>query len=88
MLEAVGHPVAVNPDATLERMAHDHGWPIVIFSRRTKAVVRRTTRRWDRGVAAAGFAAGTRYAGGRPFGARALTGKCCRRRPSGVSLAA
>lgn len=39
MLEAVGHPVAVNPDRALERIAYDRAWPIVIFSRRTKKVV-------------------------------------------------
>lgn len=38
MLEAVGHPVAVNPDSDLDRVAHDRGWPIVIFARRTKRV--------------------------------------------------
>jgi len=63
MLEAVGHPVAVNPDAKLERIAHHNGWPIVVFSKRSKAVVRRTTQALGTaGVAAAGFAAGTRYA--------------------------
>ena len=75
MLEAVGHPVAVNQDAKLERIAHHNGWPIVVFSKRTKAVVRRTTQALGTaGVAAAGFAAGTRYATryakGRFFGAR------------------
>ncbi|MEP7201893.1 MAG: HAD family hydrolase [Ilumatobacteraceae bacterium] len=75
MLEAVGHPVAVNPDAKLERIAHHNGWPIVVFSKRTKAVVRRTTQALGTaGVAAAGFAAGTRYASryakGRLFGTR------------------
>lgn len=63
MLEAVGHPVAVNPDGRLERHAHDHGWPIVVFSKRTKVVVRRTTRAVGAvGVAAGGFAAGVRWA--------------------------
>jgi HAD superfamily hydrolase (TIGR01490 family) len=75
MLEAVGHPVAVNPDAKLERIARHNGWPIVVFSKRTKAVVRRTTKTLGTvGVAAAGFAAGTRYASryarGRVFGFR------------------
>jgi HAD superfamily hydrolase (TIGR01490 family) len=75
MMEAVGHPVAVNPDAKLERIARHNGWPIVVFSKRTKAVVRRTTQALGTaGVAAAGFAAGTRYAGryakGRFFGVR------------------
>lgn len=66
MLEAVGHPVAVNPDATLARVAHDHGWPIVIFSRRTRRVVRRTTAL----VGAAGMA-GAAFAGGIAVGKRA-----------------
>ncbi len=75
MLEAVGHPVAVNPDAKLDRIARHNGWPIVVFSKRTKAVVRRTTQALGTvGVAAAGFAAGTRYASryarGRVFGIR------------------
>ena len=39
MLEAVGHPVAVNPDSELEAIAHERGWPIVIFARKTKQVV-------------------------------------------------
>lgn len=36
MMELVGHPVAVNPDSELDRLAHERGWPIVIFARRTK----------------------------------------------------
>jgi HAD superfamily hydrolase (TIGR01490 family) len=39
MLEAVGHPVAVNPDRDLERIAHDRGWPVVIFARKTKRAI-------------------------------------------------
>ena len=75
MLEAVGHPVAVNPDAKLERIARHNGWPIVVFSKRTKAVVRRTTKALGTAsVAAAGFVVGTRYASryarGRVFGIR------------------
>lgn len=59
MLEAVGHPVAVNPDAKLERHARRHGWPIVIFSEQTKSVVRRTfTSIGAIGIAGASFAAG------------------------------
>ncbi len=30
-LEAVGHPVAVNPDRELRRIADERGWPIEIF---------------------------------------------------------
>jgi HAD superfamily hydrolase (TIGR01490 family) len=59
MLQAVGHPVAVNPDAKLERHARAHGWPIVIFSQRTKTVIRRTAA----GVASTALAAGTFVAG-------------------------
>ena len=43
MLDAVGHPVAVNPDARLGATAAERGWPVVIFRRRTKQVVRRST---------------------------------------------
>ena len=33
MLEAVGHPVAVNPDRVLARLARDRGWEVRQFSR-------------------------------------------------------
>ena len=63
MLQAVGHPVAVNPDGKLERHARANGWPIVIFSQRTKAVIRRTVSAVGTvAVAGGGFVAGTRYA--------------------------
>lgn len=63
MMHAVGHPVAVNPDAKLERLAAEQGWPVVVFSKRTKAVVRRTTQAvGTAGVGAAGFAAGMKFA--------------------------
>ncbi len=59
MLEAVGHPVAVNPDAKLERHARLNGWPIVIFSQQTKSVIRRTAASIGTvGIAGASFAAG------------------------------
>lgn len=31
LLEAVGHPVAVNPDRRLKRLAQKRGWPIEMF---------------------------------------------------------
>ncbi len=31
LLEAVGHPIAVNPDARLKRLARKRGWPIETF---------------------------------------------------------
>ena len=63
MLEAVGHPVAVNPDGALERIAHQRGWPVVIFSRKTKTVMKRTTA-----VAGAVGVAGAAFAGGLHLG--------------------
>jgi HAD superfamily hydrolase (TIGR01490 family) len=42
MMRCVGHPVAVNPDATLLRVAREEGWGIVRFERlgrRLKVVV-------------------------------------------------
>jgi HAD superfamily hydrolase (TIGR01490 family) len=33
MLEAVGHPVAVNPDAALARIARGRGWDVLRFDR-------------------------------------------------------
>lgn len=36
MMELVGHPVAVNPDGALDDLAHERGWPVVIFARKTK----------------------------------------------------
>jgi HAD superfamily hydrolase (TIGR01490 family) len=65
MLEAVGHAVAVNPDATLFRTAEERGWPVVVFHKRSKAVIRRTTQ--TAGAAAlaiGGFASGVRWARG------------------------
>lgn len=43
LLEMVGHPVAVNPDAALHALARKRGWPVVIFAERRKQVVRATT---------------------------------------------
>jgi hypothetical protein len=39
MMETVGHPVAVNPDSELDAIAHDRGWPVVIFARKTKQAI-------------------------------------------------
>jgi phosphoserine phosphatase len=33
MLRAVGHPVAVNPDAALARIAREEGWEVLRFER-------------------------------------------------------
>ena len=34
LLEAVGHPVAVNADRALRRVAAERGWPMLDFRRR------------------------------------------------------
>jgi len=33
MLEAVGHPYAVNPDKELRRVARERDWPVLVFER-------------------------------------------------------
>ena len=40
-LETVGHPVAVNPDRQLRRIAADRGWPVLEFSARAYPHARR-----------------------------------------------
>jgi len=40
-LEAVGHPVAVNPDRKLRHIARDRGWPVLEFSGRAYPHARR-----------------------------------------------
>ncbi len=42
MLEAVGHPVAVNPDRALAAIAAERGWPTQAFSRRPRGATRTT----------------------------------------------
>ncbi len=64
MLEAVGHPVAVNPDRALETVAYHRGWPIVEFSRTRKRVDKRTTAAIG-SAALAGVAFGVGWARGR-----------------------
>lgn len=62
MLEMVGHPVAVNPDRALAAVAHQRGWPVVTFSRRTKRNVKRTTAAVAAGtLAAAAYVLGQRH---------------------------
>ena len=36
MLEAVGHPHAVNPDRELRRVARERGWPVLAFAERAR----------------------------------------------------
>ena len=55
MLELVGIPVAINPDAKLEDVAYERGWPVVQFAKPFHRTVRRAK---IGGLLAAGFAAG------------------------------
>ena len=55
-LEAVGHPVAVNPDRALRRIAADRGWPVLEFSGRAYPHARRRVPPAFVAVAAAGAA--------------------------------
>ena len=63
MMEVVGHPVAVNPDSELAAVAHDRGWPIVIFARKTKRAVA-----FSGVIVLTATAAGVGYALGRSHG--------------------
>src|SRR5205085_3453188 len=60
MLRSVGHPVAVNPDAELLRVAREEGWQVMTFDRLRRRVRIAAT---VAGVTAAGAGAG--YAGAR-----------------------
>ncbi len=44
MLEAVGHPYAVNPDKTLAKIAHEREWPILTFDKPVRARDHRRSR--------------------------------------------
>jgi HAD superfamily hydrolase (TIGR01490 family) len=66
LLEMVGHPVAVNPDATLRRIARGRNWPVVHFARKAKI----TATAVGSGMAVAGMGASL-YALGRVHGRRA-----------------
>ena len=56
MLEAVGHPVAVNPDAALRAVAMERDWPIQDFA--TPMEIREQVQRRNAVAAGAGMAIG------------------------------
>ena len=61
MLSVVGHPVAVNPDRSLEAVAHRRGWPVVEFDRQRKQLMKLTALGTGAlAVGTAGFVAGRR----------------------------
>ena len=43
-LEAVGHPVAVNPDSKLREIAEERGWPVLSFTDRLSPPAQRRRR--------------------------------------------
>lgn len=45
MLEAVGHPYAVNPDKALRKSAAEQGWPVLVFSKPVALQSRRASLR-------------------------------------------
>lgn len=62
MMEAVGHPVAVNPDSQLDAVAHERGWPVVIFARKTKRALAVSALAGSAGAAVLGaYALGRRH---------------------------
>lgn len=65
MLEAVGHPCAINPDTKLRRYATERGWPIQEFRKRTKSGRRGVVKASVTGTVWAGLAVarGIRAAG-------------------------
>jgi hypothetical protein len=72
-MEAVGHPVAVNPDSQLDSIAHERGWPIVIFARKTKRAFA-----FSGVITASATAAGLAYALGRRHGRTAVLASVAR----------
>ena len=63
MLQVVGHPVAVNPDQELARVARREGWEILRFDRlgrRLKAAVALTGAAVAGGIGSAALAARAR----------------------------
>ena len=64
LLEAVGHPTAVNPDRALRRVAQERGWPILTFA--VPIALRPRVR--PRAVVAAGVGLGAVLAGAGWYG--------------------
>ncbi|AWK10395.1 HAD-IB family hydrolase [Streptomyces spongiicola] len=79
MLEAVGHPYAVNPDRALRREASSRGWPVLVFNRPVRlkqripgfAMPPRPTLLAAAAVGAAAVAAGLVWYAGRRRGTAA-----------------
>jgi HAD superfamily hydrolase (TIGR01490 family) len=76
MLEAVGHPYAVNPDRALRRVAAERGWPVLVFSRPVALRQRRSLREASKpALAAVALGAGAAAAGIVWYAARRRVGE-------------
>jgi len=78
MLEAVGHPFAVNPDKPLRKVAAERDWPVLAFAKPVRARSR-VPQRVSRGVQTAATSPAT-YAGMTAVGSLALVGWLLARR--------
>jgi hypothetical protein len=68
MLQAVGHPVAVNPDRELARVARQEGWEVLRFDRLSRRL--KTSAVLVGAAAAGGIASATIAARAHPRPAR------------------
>ncbi len=57
MLEAVGHPVAVNPDRVLAKVARQRDWEVMQFTKPVRLRDRVSVPSWSMTAAAAGITA-------------------------------
>jgi len=57
MLEAVGHPVAVNPDRVLAKVARERDWEVMQFTKPVRLRDRVSVPSWSMTAAAAGITA-------------------------------
>ena len=64
LLEAVGHPYAVNPDRALRREAAARGWPVLVFSQPVALRRRAMSERLDSRTVAVAAGAGAAVAAG------------------------
>ena len=64
LLEAVGHPYAVNPDRALRREAAARGWPVLVFSQPVALRLRAMRERLDSRTVAIAAGAGAAVAAG------------------------
>ncbi|WP_430335487.1 HAD family hydrolase [Rhodococcus sp. ACT016] len=70
MLQAVGHPTAVNPDRALRRAAGENGWPVLSFSNPVSLRARLQTPSRTTVATAAAVLSGAAVAGAFTYGIR------------------